>query len=225
MQPQEMVNLGRFTGILALILVFVFALNVVEPVLATGLGMTGPVVTRNSVYYYCQSHGGYPQSGKCYFPDGSYCDLWAFFNGTCPSRETIEQSMWDAEVNQFLNGDDYYSNCPSCVQSSNTATYWMNQANSYYLAGSYQNAVTMYSRALSIDPTLTEAWLNLGNSLYFLGRYDESVAAYDQVVKLDPQNPNAWQGRGMALQKLNRTDEAKNDLEKANSLLSSTAQA
>lgn len=220
-----MVSVGRLKGISALILVMAFVLNVSEPALATGLGMMSPDITRNSVLYYCQSHGGYAQSGKCYFQDGSYCDLWAFFNGTCPSRATIEQEMWEAEVSMFLNSDDYYSNCPSCVQSGNTASYWMNQANNYYLAGSYQNAVTMYNRALSIDPNLADAWLNLGNSLYFLSRYDEAVAAYDQVIKLDSQNPNAWQGRGMALQKLNRTSEAKSDLEKANTLQSSAGQA
>ena len=215
--------MGRFKGTFALILVIIFAFNAIEPALGVGLGMTSPAVTRNSVYAYCQNHGGFPQSGKCYFPDGSYCDLWAFFNGTCPSRATIEQAMWDAEVNQFLHGDDAY--CPTCIQSGNTADYWINQANNYYLAGSYDNAATMYTRAIAIDPSRSDAWLNLGNSLYFLGRYDESVTAFDEVIKLDPNNPNAWQGRGLALQKLNQTSEAQADLEKANSLLESTAQA
>jgi hypothetical protein len=59
---------------------------------------------------YCVSHGGYPKDSYCYFPDGTYCDLWAFYNGTCPGEEYYEQMMWEAEAYRFLYSDyPYYS--------------------------------------------------------------------------------------------------------------------
>jgi hypothetical protein len=54
------------------------------------------------------NHGGCPKDGYCYFPDGTYCDLKAFYNGTCPSKEYYEQMMWEAEAYRFLYSDYPY---------------------------------------------------------------------------------------------------------------------
>jgi hypothetical protein len=79
-----------------------------EPVWATGLGETSPCVARNALELYCINHGGCPRDGNCYFPDGGYCDLRSFYNGTCPGREYYEQAIWMSEAYRFLNGDEGY---------------------------------------------------------------------------------------------------------------------
>ena len=73
---------------------------------AQGLGGIGPCAARNVAEVYCVNHGGCANNGVCYFPDGSYCDLNAFYNGTCPGQGYYDQLMWDAETSQFLNGDE-----------------------------------------------------------------------------------------------------------------------
>lgn len=81
-----------------------------EPIWAVGIGGSAPYWGRGSMENYCASHGGSPSGGYCYFPDGSYCDLKSFYNGTCPGREYYEQEMWMAEAYNFLYGDvGYYS--------------------------------------------------------------------------------------------------------------------
>ena len=81
-----------------------------EPILAIGLGGSAPYWGKSPMENYCLSHGGNPMNGNCYFPDGSYCDLKSFYNGTCPGREYYEQEMWMAEAYNFLYGDSgYYS--------------------------------------------------------------------------------------------------------------------
>ncbi len=89
--------------IVALMLVLV-----AEPAWATGLGGTGPCVARNALELYCINHGGCPRDGFCYFPDGGYCDLSSFYNGTCPGREYYEQAIWMSEAYRFLYGDEGY---------------------------------------------------------------------------------------------------------------------
>jgi len=79
-----------------------------EPVWATGLGETSPCVARNALELYCINHGGCPRDGYCYFPDGGYCDLRSFYNGTCPGREYYEQAIWMSEAYRFLYGDEGY---------------------------------------------------------------------------------------------------------------------
>lgn len=197
-------------------------LAVMEPVLGQGLGMSNPARVTNSAYAYCLSHGGIPQDGKCYFPDGGYCDVWSYYNGTCPSIATRQQGMWEAEAYAFLNGgEDAHPGYPIyqpinygvpvgsySLTGSGTTSLWMNQGDQLYEAGSYEQAAAMYTRAVNLDPSLKAAWLNLGNSFYFLGRYQESLNAFETVLNMEPQNAASWQGKGLDLMALNRTAEA-----------------
>lgn len=88
---------------------------------------------------------------------------------------------------------------------SENATNWLNEANVFYLTGSYQQAAESYAKAVNADPSLSEGWLNLGNSLYFLGRYQASLNAYDALLNLEPNNTNALAGKNKTLLALNTT--------------------
>jgi len=96
--------LWMLTGFLALILA--------EPVYASGFSSSGACEARNAIEAYCINHGGCPKDGYCNFPDGSYCELVSFYNGTCPGREYYEQAMWMAEAYSFLYGDWYPDSYP-----------------------------------------------------------------------------------------------------------------
>lgn len=76
-----------------------------EPISAIGLGGSSDCIARNALEAYCMNHGGCPRDGNCYFPDGGYCDLESFYNGTCPSRTYFEDAVWMAEAYAFLYGD------------------------------------------------------------------------------------------------------------------------
>ena len=125
----------------ALLLVLPF-----EPVLAIGLHENGPYVARNILEAYCVNQGGYPQDGKCYFPDGGYCELRSFFNGTCPGPEYYEQGMWMSEAYAFLNGgysSSYmpyyapYNTYPNTYPNMYGNPYWNQKNNAYYFQPTY----------------------------------------------------------------------------------------
>jgi tetratricopeptide (TPR) repeat protein len=210
-------------------LIVFLMLTMTEPVLGQGLGMINPPKVTNSAEAYCMSQGGVPQSGNCYFPDGGYCDVWSYYNGTCPSLGSREQAIWEAEAYAFLNGGDngypvYQPSDYGIPVGSNiapgygVASYWMNEGNRLYMAGSYEQAAAMYTRSVNLDPSLETAWLNLGNAFYFLGRYQESLNAYGTVLNMEPQNAGAWQGKGLDLIALNRTIEANDAFSRARAL-------
>jgi len=222
-----------------LLLIVMLALIASDPALAQSLGMISSPSIWDSVESYCERNGGTPQNGKCYFPDGGYCGLGAFYAGACPSKADREQAQWEQGAYAFLyGGDSCYAcgldstpivnsgspptiNLDSAVTSNTAATtagYWQNLADQQYALGSYQNASDLYTKALNLDPSLTMAWLNLGSCLFILGSYDRSLAAYEQALLLEPQNAYAWQGKGQDLQMLGRSDESKAALEKARSL-------
>jgi hypothetical protein len=81
---------------------------IIEPVWAQAFGSSGPLQFGNAAEAYCVQHGGFARDGYCYFLDGSYCNIWSFFNGTCPGRAYYEEMLWQQEAYQWLNGD-YYS--------------------------------------------------------------------------------------------------------------------
>jgi hypothetical protein len=86
-----------------------FALILAAPVYASGFYGSGACDAKNAIEAYCVNHGGCPKDGYCHFPDGSFCELRSFYNGTCPGREYYEQAMWMAEAYSFLYGDWGYS--------------------------------------------------------------------------------------------------------------------
>ncbi|MDQ1262610.1 MAG: hypothetical protein QG575_1791 [Euryarchaeota archaeon] len=110
-----------------------FVLILAAPVYASGFYGSGPCEAKNAIEAYCVNHGGCPRDGYCYFPDGSFCELRSFYNGTCPGREYYEQAMWMAEAYRFLNSDWGYSSpyTPYMYPYNYPYYYWPN----YYAPG------------------------------------------------------------------------------------------
>ncbi|MCX6674279.1 MAG: hypothetical protein NTY37_10935 [Methanothrix sp.] len=100
-----MIGWGIFVKARALwMLTGLFALILAAPGYASGFYGSGPCEARNALEAYCVNHGGCPKDGYCHFPDGSFCELRSYYNGTCPGREYYEQAMWMTEAYNFLYG-------------------------------------------------------------------------------------------------------------------------
>jgi hypothetical protein len=110
-----------------------FVLTMAAPVYASGFYGSSPCEARNAIEAYCVNHGGCPRDGYCHFPDGSFCELRSFYNGTCPGREYYEQAMWMAEAYSFLNSDWRYSTpyTPYMYQYNYPYYYWPSYAPGY----------------------------------------------------------------------------------------------
>ncbi|MCJ7444878.1 MAG: DUF333 domain-containing protein [Methanotrichaceae archaeon] len=94
----------KLVNILVMILSLIGIMSM--PALSIGIGRTCPCDQSNPAEVYCVQHGGCPKEGNCYFPDGTYCELQSFYQGTCPSKEYYEQMLWEAEAYRFLYGDE-----------------------------------------------------------------------------------------------------------------------
>jgi tetratricopeptide (TPR) repeat protein len=148
------------------------------------------------------------------------CDhYWPNYWGNYPTQSEAEQEMWRSEIYYFLNYDNCDNLYPSAYKAANrnpvsnqavnntTASYWLDNANTLYLAGYYEQAAASYAKALKLDSSQSVGRINMANSLYFLGRYQESLDAYNTVIASDPLNANAILGKGKVLMAINRTKE------------------
>jgi tetratricopeptide (TPR) repeat protein len=84
----------------------------------------------------------------------------------------------------------------------------LNQGNTLYELGRYEEAIEYYDRALAIDPSNIKALNDKGLSLYYSGRYEEAIEYSDRALAIDPNNVIALITKGLCLHKLERYEEA-----------------
>jgi tetratricopeptide (TPR) repeat protein len=87
-----------------------------------------------------------------------------------------------------------------------------------YSLGQYQEAITWYDKALSIDPNNIEALNYKGVALSNLGKNEEAINWYDKALAIDPNNVNVLNNKGVALSNLGKNEEAINWYDKALSI-------
>ncbi|MBD2451639.1 tetratricopeptide repeat protein [Nostoc sp. FACHB-152] len=91
----------------------------------------------------------------------------------------------------------------------------INLGNLHFAGQNYQEALTAYDKALSIQPDKHEAWYNRGIALDDLGHFEQAVASYDKALEIKPDKDQAWYNRGIALRNLGRYEQAVASYDKA----------
>jgi ATP-dependent Clp protease ATP-binding subunit ClpA/lipoprotein NlpI len=82
------------------------------------------------------------------------------------------------------------------------------QGRGHYKAGEYQQAIHAFRRALSVDPTFTEAALRLGMAYEDDRQYDAAIEAYERCLSIDDQHYQAATNIGEAQRKNERYADA-----------------
>ena len=78
----------------------------------------------------------------------------------------------------------------------------------YHEAGSFDQAVQAFERALAFAPGSKELLNNLGYSQFCAGRMDEALRSYDRALEVDPGYKHAWYNKGYSLHGAERLTEA-----------------
>jgi tetratricopeptide (TPR) repeat protein len=103
---------------------------------------------------------------------------------------------------------------PASAYSSN-ATGWYEQGTALIKNKSYTDAVRVFDRAISSEPSYFEAWNGKADALNRAGNFTEALAASDRVIALNPYYVQGWINRGYILYNLGRYDEELNAYETA----------
>jgi tetratricopeptide (TPR) repeat protein len=92
--------------------------------------------------------------------------------------------------------------------NSNNAIELSQEGNTLFDLQRYQEALTVYEKAVNIRPDYPKGWNGQGKTLYQLKKYKDALAVYDKAIQLKPDYLEAWIGRGFVLGKLQRYQEA-----------------
>ncbi len=96
--------------------------------------------------------------------------------------------------------------------NSRNAKVWIELGNLFFKAGSYNEAVGSFAKALKIDAASGWAHSNLAMALVFQGNYKEAVPLYLKSIEMfsdDKDKAVAWNRLGNVYRKMNDYDNAK----------------
>ncbi len=85
-------------------------------------------------------------------------------------------------------------------------------------SGAYERAVTLLSKAISINPNVAPAHSNLAVALRELKRFKEALVSCDKAIALKSDYVEAYYNRGLILKELGRIENALSSFDKALSI-------
>lgn len=89
-----------------------------------------------------------------------------------------------------------------------TATTYVKQGNALYLESALEDAISLYDKALQLEPDNAQAWFRKGATLAKLQQWSDAIAAYDTALQHQPNFPDAWFAKGSAWMRLAQLSEA-----------------
>jgi tetratricopeptide (TPR) repeat protein len=80
-----------------------------------------------------------------------------------------------------------------------TAQYWSDQANGYFISGDYETAAASYDKALEQEPNSTVLLNNKGKALANLGRFDDAISCFRKSLDINASNLESMNLEAIAL--------------------------
>lgn len=102
-----------------------------------------------------------------------------------------------------------YQNGKDTLGSKPTSPWaWYERAYALGEIKCYEDAISNYDKAISLNPNCFKSWYVRGRMLANLERFLEAIASYDRALSLKPDLCGAWHQRGNALFQLRRYEDA-----------------
>ncbi len=108
-----------------------------------------------------------------------------------------------------------YTPTPLYVRTPHAISEAYRAAQSEYLRGKWQAALTFYEQAALVDPQAPDVQYYIGETQYNLGNYRLALAAYEKALKLSPSFAPAYLGRARVQLALDPQADVSADLEQA----------
>lgn len=108
--------------------------------------------------------------------------------------------------------------CTRGIQSGrakNLATLFHNRGNHYFRKQDYQNAISDYGEAISLNPSYEGAYVGRGAALESQGNLDAALADQERAIALNPRNARSYNNRAVVYAKKGDYERAVVDIDQA----------
>ncbi len=90
-----------------------------------------------------------------------------------------------------------------------SAQFWSDQANDYFISGDYEKAAASYDKALELEPNSTVLWNNRGRAMANLGNVADAMYCFNKSLAINSSNPETLNLLALSIsQGLNRYSES-----------------
>ena len=135
---------------------------------------------------------------------------------------------WETTAGKIYSDDFYIKLLNIPPESINNKVYlyslnekqtlslqYLNLGIVYNDLGRREEAITVYTKAIELNPKYAGAYNNLGNVYDDLGKKEEAVGAYKKVIELNPKDASAYSNLGNLYDDLGKKEEAVGAYKKA----------
>lgn len=95
------------------------------------------------------------------------------------------------------------------------AEYLNREASEMAFSGRNEDALGLFARALSLDPSSADTWYNQGTCLEDLGRHADAIECYTNAIRFDPYHAESWYNKGVCLKKMGKYQDAEQCIDQA----------
>jgi tetratricopeptide (TPR) repeat protein len=89
-------------------------------------------------------------------------------------------------------------NNPEEKKGINAVREALNQGLYYLDKERYESAIAEFSKAIEIDPGLSDLYYNRGFAYSKAGKLDQAIADYSKAIQLNPEDSDSYYNRGLA---------------------------
>ncbi len=135
------------------------------------------------------------------YADSTNVDNWAFYENL--GKNKFNKITWD----QFWN-------CLQNISGENIAEALFEAGQNHSRKSQYEDAITHYTYAISINVEYTSAYISRADAKRGLSQYEAAVADYDKAIEFSP-SADLYDDRGFAKYSLGQYEAAIADYDKA----------
>jgi tetratricopeptide (TPR) repeat protein len=129
-----------------------------------------------------------------------FFDLRKLFKEKLLNQHLIE--LYDIAEKVELDDTGYYHNLGYYMDDFKCLTDYIDNKTMY------KRQISLFSKAIQLDPKYVHSINTLGNALSGLGKKEEAIEKYQQAIQIDSEYAHAYNGLGSALSNLGKKEEA-----------------
>ena len=131
------------------------------------------------------------------------------------AKALVSEGILSADYDEHKEAIEFYDKALKIVE---TSEIYLNKGSSLVELEKYEDAVTCYEKASSIDSDDSLIWYNRGVALTQLERFDDAISSYDKAIEVSPGYADAWYNKAELLKHKGQDTEAENCFAKVKEL-------
>ena len=121
------------------------------------------------------------------------------------AKALVSEGVLSADYDENKEAIEFYDKALKIIE---TGEIYLNKGISLVELEKYEDAVTCYDKAATIDANDSLIWYNRGVALTQLEKYDDAILSYEKAIEISPGYGDAWYNKAELLKHKGQDAEA-----------------